>query len=207
MSVVGGIEEALLECECSVELLLLESQPSLRPMMAGNDGSPSLDRVADYTAESSQTQHRTETVAAYSKYLIYVLRVVLYEHSDSPASSRDGGNGNSSSTRRPPPPTSSLPSPYHPLYLSSAVTASGCLQRILGLDQDLCFLPFLFSAYLFYGSVPFLSRAGQLMEMRVDAATSYTEQCSRTLIQAHQVLLATFDAGFQRFAGATVGVL
>jgi hypothetical protein len=70
------------------------------------------------------------------------------------------------------------------------VRASKCLQRILGLDKDLSFLPFLFSAYLFYGSVPFLSSAGQLMDIRVDAATSYTERCSETLIQAHQVLLA-----------------
>jgi hypothetical protein len=123
---------------------------------------------------------RIELVIAYCQYIIRVLHILLYGKCD-PVSLLDDNSG-------------WVASPEFFACTSNAMAAGEIAGRILEMDNDLSFMPFLFGIYLFHGNSTFLVLADRMAQTGPNPSV---EETCEVVIRAQEVSAMTFDTAFQ----------
>ncbi|KAL4878139.1 fungal-specific transcription factor domain-containing protein [Aspergillus karnatakaensis] len=180
------IETMLAGCEYSLEILQAVGTPNHRgfaddyrlilPTSSSSFGDP-----ADVAWKCA---HQTDAVVAYSQYIVQVLHILLRGHHTT-ASLLE-----TSKISRPP----TTPSNFF-ACTPDAVAATGAISRIMELDADLSFMPFLFGVYLFHGSSSFLSLADQ---MACAGADELAKAGCEAIARANELSVTVLDTPFQR---------
>jgi hypothetical protein len=183
--ITSSIEAALTNCEYNLEILRLIQEPPEcavpSKMSLSTPTSPS--PFADFSGAPQPAfpnKDRIELVIAYCQYLIRALHILLYGKLD-PVSLLDNNSG-------------WLASPEFFACTSNAMAAGEMVGRILDMDKDLSFMPFLFGIYLFHGNLTFLVLADRIAQTGPNA--SVKETCE-VVIRAQEVSAMTFDTAFQ----------
>jgi hypothetical protein len=133
------------------------------------------------TLSSSQAvETRKQLVIAYSSHIIHVLYVLLYGKWDALAMLEDEDDW--------------ITSPQFVKCASHAIAASQAVLRILQLDPELTFMPYLFGIYLLHGSFILLLFADRMPQLGPNESV---EQACETIIRAHEVCVVTLSTEFQ----------
>ncbi|KAJ0422970.1 hypothetical protein BJY00DRAFT_62963 [Aspergillus carlsbadensis] len=184
--IISSIEAALANCEYNLEILRLVHEPPgyliTSKMSLSTPISPSpLVNFSDPPQPAFPSKDRTELVIAYCQYVIRVLHIALYGRLD-PVSLLDDNSG-------------WLASPEFFASTSNAMAAGDIVGRILELDKDLSFMPFLFGIYLLHGNLTFLVLADRMAQT---GSTPSAEKTCEAIIRAQEVSATTFDTAFQK---------
>ncbi|KAI1849557.1 hypothetical protein JX265_013622 [Neoarthrinium moseri] len=133
---------------------------------------------------SRDNRHRTNEVhlvMAYATHIIRVLQVLLYSKWD-PISMLDNDDG-------------WISTEDFSRCASYAIAASEAVSRILELDPELAFMPYLFGIYLLQGSFILLLFADRMPQLGLNQSVA---QACETVIRAHEVCIVTLSTEFQR---------
>ncbi|KAL2842587.1 hypothetical protein BJX68DRAFT_278290 [Aspergillus pseudodeflectus] len=141
----------------------------------------SLGDSSDPSQPTCTNKDRTAVVIAYCKYVIRVLHILLYGKWDA-VSLLDNNSGWTAS-------------PEFFACTSNAMAAGETVGRILEMDSDLSFMPFLFPIYLFHGNLNFLVLADRMAQTGLNPSV---EETCEVVIRAQEVPAMTFDTAFQR---------
>ncbi|CEL07015.1 hypothetical protein ASPCAL10181 [Aspergillus calidoustus] len=79
--------------------------------------------------------------------------------------------------------------------VSHAISTATCIQRILDLDPDLTYMPYIFSIYLVHTSFMVLGLMSRMLETGSGPAV---EDSCEVLIRAHEVSIMTLDCTLQK---------
>ena len=169
----------------------LESQAG--PAKVNNSTSPPAMRVDHMQRNREMSQSvaypnvirvpdsvKIRLVTAYSTYILHVLHILLYGKWDAISMLEDDGEW--------------IVSERFLNCGSHAISASEELSRILSLDPELTFMPYLFGIYLLHGSFILLLFADR---MPVLGSNESVERACETIIRALEVSVATLSTEFQ----------
>ncbi|KAL3464819.1 fungal-specific transcription factor domain-containing protein [Aspergillus heterothallicus] len=163
--IVASIEAELTNYEYDIEMLrLIRKSPetTLHPELSLSvPASPSSFGTSsscvdlnDFPRNFLSDEDQIELVTVYCQYTIRVLHILLYFKRD-PVSLLNDKSG-------------WLASPEFLACTSNSLTAVEILGRILSMDTQMSFAPFLFSIYLFHASVPLLVLADHMTQTGMD---------------------------------------
>jgi hypothetical protein len=186
---LGGFpkEEAVLQ----IESMLSQRQQDLieldaRGRLYSLDES-TLEENASYVrnlsllaTDGASGDSRLPFVVSYSTYILHVLYVLLHGKWD-PISMIEDNDDWITSTK-------------FVTCASHAISASEALSKILSLDPELVFMPYLFGIYLLQGSFIVLLFADRMPQLGPNKPVA--EICE-TIIRAHEVSAITLDTMFQ----------
>jgi hypothetical protein len=181
--IVSSIEAALANCEYNLEILRLVQEPpqcSISSKTSLSTSPPSLGDSSEPSQPARANNDQTEVVIAYCQYVIRVLHILLYGKWDA-VSLLDNNSG-------------WIASPEFFACTSNAMAAGEILGRILEMDSDLSFMPFLFRTYLFHGNLTFLVLADRMAQTGLNPSV---EETCEVVIRAQEVSAMTFDTAFQ----------
>ncbi|KAL4899223.1 hypothetical protein BDW74DRAFT_189486 [Aspergillus multicolor] len=191
-SYLAAIIQAMLDdCEYNLEVLQAARSP-VDPIIPGNNYSLILptsptcfgDPAEKANTESAAEGPRMDTAVAYSKYIIQFQRFLLSADCDARATGERGANCN-------------LATSTSTLACSPTIFAIGkCVARILEVDTQLSFIPFVFGTYLFHGGLRFLSLSEQMPRVGARDLGSVQAGCE-AIGRAHETILQTLDTSFQ----------
>ncbi|KAL0938604.1 C6 transcription factor [Colletotrichum truncatum] len=125
--------------------------------------------------------HKLRLVIAYSKHILHVFHVLLHGKWDalSMLDDEDGWISTLAFSK----------------CASHAVAASDAVMKILELDPELTFIPYLFGIYLLQGSFILLLFADRMPQLGTNESV---EQACEVIIRAHEVSIVTLSTEFQR---------
>jgi hypothetical protein len=183
--ITTSIEAALTNCEYNLEILRLVQEPvdcAIPSRMSLTTPIPSspFGGFSDPPQPAFPNKDRIELVIAYCQYIIRVLHILLYGKCD-PVSLLDDNSG-------------WVASPEFFACTSNAMAAGEIASRILEIDNDLSFMPFLFGIYLFHGNLTFLVLADRMAQTGPNPSV---EETCEVVIRAQEVSAMTFDTAFQ----------
>ncbi|KAL3440622.1 fungal-specific transcription factor domain-containing protein [Aspergillus insuetus] len=184
--IISSIEAALANCEYNLEILrLVQESPDClihsKTLFSSPISPPPFDDLSDTPQPAFPNKDRIELVIAYCQYMIRVLHILLYGKCD-PVSLLDDNSG-------------WLASPEFFACTSNAMAAGEIVGRILDMDNDLSFMPYLFGPYLFHGNLTFLVLADRMVQTGQNPSV---EETCEVVIQAQEVSAMTFDTAFQK---------
>ncbi|KAL1836073.1 hypothetical protein VTK73DRAFT_5214 [Phialemonium thermophilum] len=137
--------------------------------------------TATATATAAKTQSQRQLVTAYSTHILHVLHVLLHGKWDAISMLDDDDDW--------------ITSARFNACASHAVAASQAVSRILLLDPELTFMPYLFGIYLLHGSFILLLFADRMPQLGPNQSV---EQACETIIRAHEVCVVTLSTEFQK---------
>lgn len=147
-----------------------------------NDCHASIKLLGDEAQSlEAETQNRARLVAAYSTHILHVLQVLLHSKWDA-ISMLDNDDG-------------WIATEEFSKCASHAIAASEAVARILELDPELGFIPYLFGIYLLQGSFILLLFADRMPQLGLNQSVA---QACETVIRAHEVCIVTLSTEFQR---------
>ncbi|KAL4996694.1 fungal-specific transcription factor domain-containing protein [Aspergillus recurvatus] len=175
---LGGFDESYLTG--AIEALLADFQPlpvaSSDELLTLPNSASLFDDPASRANTPNPEARTTEVAVAYGQYMVRVLQMLLHVR---------GG----------PVTTDVVDASCAPLACAAhAIDAADAVDRILNLDKDLSFIPFVFGTYLFQGSLTFLPLVHQLRRV---GAMDLAKQGCKAVLRAHEVMLKTLDTSFQ----------
>ncbi|RDW61715.1 fungal specific transcription factor domain-containing protein [Aspergillus mulundensis] len=192
---LGGVDESSLmgltqtlldDCQYSLDILEAMSKP-FNPIM-GEDNLPLIlptspncfGDTADRANGAESEQQTGNIVVAYSRYMLQVLQLLL--HGDLDAFNMPHGHVNCA--------------PVTNLFtcMPKALTTCDSIEKILEVDSQLSFMPYIFGPYLFHGGLNFLSIADQMARAGADDLAKHG--CD-LVVRAHEVALKALDTSFQ----------
>jgi hypothetical protein len=186
---LGGFpkEKAVLQIEC----MLSQHQQDLINLDAGGrlysvekstfeENSSYVRNLWLSATDGASEESRLPFVVAYSTYILHVLYVLLHGKWDPISMIEDNDDW--------------ITSTQFVTCASHAISASETLSKILSLDPELVFMPYLFGIYLLQGSFMVLLFADRMPQLGPNKPVA--EICE-TIIRAHEVSAITLDTMFQ----------
>lgn len=177
---VTAVADMLFNSERSLENLSNQSIQVPTPMDTLPVNSTEHMSLSGTPSSSQAVETRKQLVIAYSSHIIHVLYVLLYGKWDALAMLDDEDDW--------------ITSPQFVKCASHAIAASHAVLRILQLDPELMFMPYLFGIYLLHGSFILLLFADRMPQLGPNESV---EQACETIIRAHEVCVVTLSTEFQ----------
>ncbi|KAL4964965.1 fungal specific transcription factor domain-containing protein [Aspergillus stella-maris] len=179
------VEAMIADFECGLEMLRVIRTP-IEAVVPGDTSlilpnSPTSFGCLVDSPSDERRQRQTETVIAYSQYMIRVLRLLLHKGGDSISAAEN-----------------SLDCTLAPELLScdaNSISMGDSIAHILEVDPNLELMLFVFGTYLFHGSMSFLSQSKHLTRLGLhDLARHGTE----AIVRANEMSVRSLDTSFQR---------
>ncbi|KAL4938776.1 hypothetical protein BDV06DRAFT_231528 [Aspergillus oleicola] len=179
------VETMLADFEYGLEMLQAIRTP-VQPVLPGETSLMLPESPASFGCllegqEEACGQQQADIVTAYSRYMVRILRLLLYKRTDSASM------------------VENIPEcTFTPQLLScdsNSILIGDSIAHILEVDNELEFMPFVFGIYLFHGSISFLSQIDQLSRFRVQ---DLTRQGFEAIVRANEIAVRSLDTSFQR---------
>ncbi|KAJ6131252.1 hypothetical protein N7523_001712 [Penicillium sp. IBT 18751x] len=129
---------------------------------------------------SGESSAKVALVEAYSTYLLHVFYILLHGKWDPISMIEDEDDW--------------ITSESFLTCASHALIATGVVSKILALDPEMAFMPYLFGIYLLQGSFILLLFLDRMPELGPNRSV---EEVCETIIRAHEVSVVTLDTTFQ----------
>lgn len=185
---ITTVSDSLIRCEESIIALASDSIAPENATPASSFGAlqdietSTQQETSPYTWESLQREPLTRStfVAAYSSHILHVLYVLLHGKWDALSMLEDDDDW--------------ITSEHFASCASHAISASEAISRILRVDPEMTFMPYIFGIYLLQGSFVLLLFADRMPQLGPNPSV---EQACEIIIRAHEVCVVTLNTEFQ----------